>query len=133
MVIHNPTSERLGNSYISGTTSISVREAKMNLSAAQLSRIGPVLRLIAEDNDLIHDDAFQTRLGIDRPLAHDIALKWPTIDEFDREDVKLFVSNALNEVVHGVHMDQDHWNMLNLSWEDANALQLSWLEKTYGV
>jgi hypothetical protein len=62
------------------------------------------------DGPAIEDWEFHTRLGINRSTLRRIISAWPAIDDgSDSSEEFLAINNCLNEICHGIKIEDTEW------------------------
>jgi hypothetical protein len=53
---------------------------------------------------------FETRIGVTERTVEQLLGRWPAVDHCGDLSPQVAINNALNEVVHGVHVSESEWS-----------------------
>lgn len=67
------------------------------------------MECVADGDVILHDEEFETVMGIDLTTLRAVLERWPTVDEAD-PDVRLAVNNSLNNLLGYPHAFQACWD-----------------------
>ena len=90
--------------------------------------VAAMLSFAEGDHGELSGSDFQTRLGLTQAEFRYILDNWAKADDSDdQSDVCLAINNSLNELCHGLHVDDSHRRMLTgADLEELRRIYFKW-------
>ena len=84
------------------------------------------------DNNILDNEEFQPRLGINKQELFDVVNAWPQLNDNDpNSDTYLAINNCLNEVCYSINIDDNNLEkQFGVSRKDVEQVYNKWKNLT---